>query len=225
VTRPRKPLSRRRGPGRPSGERAGQGRAALLAAARELMAEKGLPGVTLREVAQRAGVQPALVSYYFGGKQGLLRAVVEHVSSRTLERIAAALAREGDAQERLRGLLRSLLVGLTEDPYGPRLIMEQVLFGDEQVLDEFVASFARPNLELLRGLLESGEKEGTLREVDPMFLIPQALGGCIFFFLAEPVLRRLFGIVKITPELAERFADHAVEVLLRGISTRAGAPG
>jgi AcrR family transcriptional regulator len=212
---------RRRGPGRPAGSHAGAGQEALLRATRELMAEKGLPRVTVREVAERAGVQPALVNYYFGGKEGLLRAVVALVAGRALSRVQEAIAQQGSVEERLRALVRAAVGVLAEDPYAARLLTEQVLFGAEEVIDDFVERFARRNLEVIRELLESGREAGILRDVDPLFLVPSLLGGCLYFFLAAPLMRRLFGIEAISPELADGFADHAADVVLFGISARA----
>ena len=130
--------SRRRGPGRPAGGQGGEGQQALLLAARELMAEKGSPRVTVREVAERAGVQPALVNYYFGGKQGLLQAVASLVAGRLLERVQEGVAQEGSVEERLRSIMQAAVGILADDPYAPRLIAEQVLFGADQVIDDFV---------------------------------------------------------------------------------------
>jgi TetR/AcrR family transcriptional regulator len=210
----------RRGPGRPAGAQAGEGQEALLEAARLLMAEKGLPRVTLREVAERAGVKPALVNYYFGGKQGLLRAVVTEVSQRMLATIREAASVEGSVEERFRALIGAVVGFFAEEPYAPRLIMEQVLFGEEQMIDAFVEGYARPNLETMRSLLADGAARGEIREVDPLLLVPTLFGGCVFFFLASPVIQRLFGLDSITPELSQRLADHTVEVLLRGICAR-----
>jgi hypothetical protein len=39
----------------------------------------------------------------------------------------------------------------------------------------------------------------------------------VFFFLSHPLLARLFDLVRITPEVAMRFADHAADVVLHGI--------
>jgi AcrR family transcriptional regulator len=188
------------------------------------MAEKGLPRVTSREVAERAGVQPALVNYHFGSKEGLLRAVVALVATETLEGIRGAAALEGDVAERLRGLARAVVGQFSTSPYAPRLMFEQVLFGEESVLDEFVEHFARPNLETITSLLEAGVEAGEVREVEPLFLVPSLIGSIVFFFLAEPILRRLFGMEEITPELAERFAEHAAELVLHGIATPRGRP-
>jgi AcrR family transcriptional regulator len=211
---------RRRGPGRPPGGQGREGQQALLRAARELMAAKGSPRVTVREVAERAGVQPALVNYYFGGKEGLLRAVASLVAGRLLERVQAGVAQEGSVEERLRSIMHATVGILADDPYAPRLIAEQVLFGADEVIDEFVERFARRNLETIHGLLDAGREAGALREVEPMFLVPALFGSCLFFFLAAPIMRRLYGVSEITPELAERFADYVLDATLHGIATR-----
>jgi AcrR family transcriptional regulator len=211
--------ARRRGPGRPAGSDRGEGQEALLRAARELMAEKGLPRVTLREVAERAGVQPALVHYYFAGKRGLLRAVTTAVAGRMALALREAAAAPGGTEERVRRFVRAAVEVFAEEPYAPRLLAEQVLFGEAEAIEEFVEGYARHNLALVRGLLEEGVRRGDLRAVDPMFLVPSILGGCIFFFLAAPVIARLWKI-EIGPELARELADHTVDVLLHGISLR-----
>ena len=59
--------TRRRGR-RPGGE---DTRAALITAAREVFAESGYDGATVRGIAKRAGVDPAMVNHWFGGKEGL----------------------------------------------------------------------------------------------------------------------------------------------------------
>jgi len=170
--------------------------------------------------AERAGLQPALVNYYFGSKDELLRAVVADVAGRTLERVAESVATEGSPEERLRATLRAMIRSLAEEPYAPRLILEQVLFGGEEVIDEFAERFASRQMDLVGGLLRDGAESGAFRALDPRFMLPQLLGGAIFFFLGQPMLERLFGIEEVTPELAERYAEHYAETVLNGISAR-----
>lgn len=66
-----------RGPGRPSGAVPGKSRGTILAAARELFAEQGFIRTTTRAIASKAGVDPALVHYFFQTKAKLFAAVVE----------------------------------------------------------------------------------------------------------------------------------------------------
>lgn len=216
--RPSSRSPRSRGPGRPAGGRGRAGRDALLRAARALMTEKGLPRVTAREVAERAGVRPALVNYYFGGKQGLLQAVTAQVAGEMVERIRRTVEEEGSVQERLRSLIHGWVGAIANDPYAPRLIVEQVLLGDPETIDVFVERFGRANVANLTALFEEGRSRGETREVEPMFLIPALLGMCVFFFLAAPVHQRMFPTGPITPELARRFADHTADLVLHGVA-------
>ncbi|MEE8476704.1 MAG: TetR/AcrR family transcriptional regulator [Myxococcota bacterium] len=214
----RKSPRARKGPGRPAGSGSGEGRAALLRAARDLMAEKGLPHVTLREVADRAGVKPALVHYYFEGKRGLLDAVIAEVGGRALARMQQAIQSEGTPEQRLRAYIEGWVAGIAEDPYFPRLAAEHVLFSEDDVIDDFVERFVRPNLEMLRSLLDEGAASGAFREVDPRFLIPNIAGACLWFFLAAPLVRRVFDLDEITPEIVGQFAQSTSTLVLRGIA-------
>jgi len=68
--------SRRRGRGRPRGDAPGVTRDAIVSAAAAEFADHGYDGVSLRAVARRAGVDPALVHHYFEGKADLLAAAI-----------------------------------------------------------------------------------------------------------------------------------------------------
>jgi AcrR family transcriptional regulator len=119
-----------RTPGRPRGRRpAGEDtRAAILAAAREEFGAKGYVATSLRAVARRAGVDPALVHHYFDGKDDLFTATLDAPANPAAlvggivseagsldgvgERVVTtflALWDDPDAQDRLRGLLRNAL--------------------------------------------------------------------------------------------------------------------
>jgi AcrR family transcriptional regulator len=217
---PKASTPERRGPGRPAGGRSGEGREAILHAARELLAERGLPRVTLREVGERAGVQPALVNYYFGGKRELLREVVRGVAAQVRDRIATEALRPGDPSERLRHILHAVIGAFAEHPYAPRLLFEQVLFAEDETLDEFARDYARPNLEVVRALLEAGAREGSFREQDVETFGPQMIGMVFFFFLGWPLLSRVFDQGELGPELAERYASSAADLVLRGLEPR-----
>ena len=79
----------RRGPGRPRGGSAPETRDRILETARRVLAERGFPGATVREIASRAGVNPAMVHYYFGSKRGLHTALIERIAAELRGRVEA----------------------------------------------------------------------------------------------------------------------------------------
>ena len=212
-----------RRPGRPLDADGVRGRELLLEATRQLMIEKGLPRITVREVAQRAGVGPGLVNYYFGSKAGLLNAIMERQVNQARQVLQQAASAPGPIRERLRSYIKDTIRAMAADPYLPRLIVEQVLFADEDAIKRFARDFAGPNLEAVSNLVQSGIEAGEFRPVDPMYFVPTMMGSCIFFFLFMPILRQLLDVREVTPEMVETFAETASELFLNGLVRRAEA--
>ena len=71
----------------------------LLAAARHLFARRGLTGTSIRDIADEAGLNSSLISYYFDGKEGLYRACIEEVAQASLEMTRRVLSPPADAAE------------------------------------------------------------------------------------------------------------------------------
>jgi len=117
----------------------------LLVSAEQLFAERGFDGVSVRDITNAAGVNSALLGYYFGGKQGLLSEVYKRHCTPLI-------------QERLR-----LLKEFSETPKGPTL---------EQVLEAFIRpslevtidKHGRSNFTRLRAIL-SGENSALLERM------------------------------------------------------------
>ena len=89
--------------------------ARIVAAARASFAEHGWAGTTMRGVAREAGVDPALVTYYFSDKRGLLAASLEFPESFT-RGVAAAQAAQAAPLKRRGRVFMDTMLGLWEDP-------------------------------------------------------------------------------------------------------------
>jgi AcrR family transcriptional regulator len=76
-------------------ETSAESRARILAAAGELLAERGLRATTVNEVAERAGISHTSVSWHFGSKDGLAGAVTESAFAQVCARFAELGAQEG----------------------------------------------------------------------------------------------------------------------------------
>ncbi|MFK4441301.1 AcrR family transcriptional regulator [Caballeronia udeis] len=96
----------------PATER-GNTRERIVAAAEELFAQLSFDGVSLRNIALKSGVPVGLVSYHFGGKLGVYRAIFESRAPAIVEQREAGLALaelEEDPDRRLELILKALLL-------------------------------------------------------------------------------------------------------------------
>jgi AcrR family transcriptional regulator len=196
-------------------------REALLRAATELFARRGYDGVRLDALARRAGVNKALVSYYFGGKRNLYRAAIES-SFRELRSLAEGLSdRERPPME----LLRGFIYGFTElatkrRPHFPSLFLRETLSTGE-LAPEAVAH-AASILRAFRGVLKRGASQGSFRSVNPAELYLHLVGSLAFFFATEPARQRLArsGKLPVAAPSPRSYVTFVEGALARTLATR-----
>ncbi|MFC5186024.1 TetR/AcrR family transcriptional regulator [Actinomadura harenae] len=165
-------------------------RTRLLDAAVELIAESGWAATTSRSVAERAGVNNALVHYYFGSVDALRRAAVTHALESELEGPVLAILQADDT---LDGVLHAVGSLTREDAAtpGPRVLAEALVQGlRDPVLREQTATQLRAFRELLAARLAEDRAAGRLRgEADPAALavvLTALLDGLLLHRLADP---------------------------------------
>ncbi|WP_437590269.1 TetR/AcrR family transcriptional regulator [Sorangium sp. So ce1000] len=140
----------------------------LLEAAYALIAEKGLEGLRTRDIAARAGVNISTLHYYFGTKDALLVAIVEHVAEKFGEEQRRP-ADTGDAVAGLRAHLESAWRSFQDNPHLSTVLQELSLRArrDPAAQAAFRAVHKEWNL-AVEHLVRQGMRAGQLRsDLDP----------------------------------------------------------
>jgi AcrR family transcriptional regulator len=192
-------------------------RRALLRAGAELFSERGFDGVPIEEVADRAGVNKALISYHFRGKRGLYVAILESAFAAMAERLKAIEAGAIDARETLHGYVQAFGDVTRERPGFPTLFLREVLRAG---LEPAVLPHLLEIIGVSRRLAERGTREGLFRPVDPLLLHFGLVGSVVFFFATEPARRRAVaqGRVPFPMPDSSAFLRYLEELTLRGLA-------
>jgi AcrR family transcriptional regulator len=195
----------------------GATRRALVAAGAALFGETGYDGVSIEDVAARAGVNKALISYHFGGKRGLYAEVLADGFREIASRMEAAEAGAADARAALHDLLRAFDAFRRERPEFPGLFMREVLSTgiEPRVLPHLLAIIG-----VVRRIAERGAREGLFRRVDPLLVHFGLIGPLVFFAATEPARRRAAArhdVPFAMPDLPE-FSAYVEELTLRGLA-------
>jgi len=207
----------------PTASRAGEKRdpeatrRALLDAAAALFPEMGFNGVSVEDVAERAGVNKALISYHFGGKRGLYVAVLESAFSEMADRVVAVEARSGSVRVTLRRLLAAFESMTRERPDFPVLFLREALTaGIEPAVTPHLLRIMR----VTRRLAQRGVREGVFRPVDPLVFHLGLVGSLIFFFGTEKARTQATeeGRVPFRFPPGRRFLKHVEALTLRGLA-------
>ena len=193
ATRAKRKKSEPRRPGRPRAEEANQ-RERLLDAAVACFAADGVAATSLRSIALKAGVTPALVNYYFGSKELLLDAFVAERVTLVVQVLRENLLAAGDDP---RALITAFVGGIHDAvaryPWLPSLWVREVL-NEKGVLRDVLPKLIAPQVtHLLARMLVDAQKRGAIGpDLDPRLLIVSLVGLTMFPLAAEHLWRRVF---------------------------------
>lgn len=148
----------------------------LLDTAERLFAEHGFEGTSIRALAKEAGVNVAMVSYYFGSKEKLFEALVEHRSSSFLDKIKGLYDNIPDPWVRLERMVPVYVDRFLATPLFYRILYREASLSRRPELQKAVADFLMRNVNELRKVLLDGVEQGRFREVDVDLTIVSFVG-------------------------------------------------
>ena len=198
-----------------------QTRARLLEAAREVFAQHGFQGATVREICRRAEANVAAVSYHFGSKDELL---AEALNFAPLKAMQLANAQTGGSPEmRLRLFIRDFMLMLLDETDGstPCRIMARELADPTPALDQIVREAIAPLHEFLGKLVREIAGDG-IAEAELRRCMHSILGQCLYYRHSHPVLQRLQPRLCYSRKEIEAIAGHIADFSLAGISHISG---
>jgi TetR/AcrR family transcriptional regulator len=212
---------KRRGRGRPRAANAEDVREKLLSAARELFPRYGYRAVSSRQIGAAAGVNFAMIRYYFGGKPGLYREMLQGVLQPARDSLDAMSASRIPIQ--LGDVLASITRSWAANPWIAGFVVREVLAPDGPMRTMFLREFPERLAPIVERLVQGEIEAGKLRaDVDARLLVLSLVSLAIFPFLALPLTTRVFG-VRSDAEFVERFLRHTGELLARGVGPEAFA--
>jgi len=183
-------------PNRTQAERADQTRARILDAATREFSENGLMGARTEQIAEAAGVNKALLYYYFHGKEALYAAALEEVAKRVSANSMRALATGISAGEQLLHAALHHFDRIYSEPVFQKLMQQEMIRmtkGEPNGLSPLVELHFKPLGERTRAVIEEGIASGELVAVDAMQVMYSALGANVFYFLSAPMMRMMSG--------------------------------
>jgi AcrR family transcriptional regulator len=191
----------------------------IAEAAGEIFAERGFDGTTVRDICQRAGANIAAVNYYFGDKQRLYVEAVVRAHRWRMEQAALPEWSEGTPAETkladfITTFIRRVRTG-PEDTWHTKLMMREMAH-PTGACAELVQSSIRPQFEILLAIL---------RELLPSDVSSERLqltgfsivGQCLFYHLADPVVRNLLSSEEYSELNVAKLAQHILDFSLSSI--------
>ncbi|WP_136626531.1 TetR family transcriptional regulator [Bradyrhizobium macuxiense] len=189
----------------------------LLVAASELMIERASIEVSLSDIAQKSGVNAALVKYHFGNKDGLLLALLARDAATEMSQLEYLLAQPITPSAKLRLHIGGIIRAYHQFPYMNRLIHYLLHESTPEAADEVSKFFVAPLLEFHRRLLAEGIKVGEFRKIDPVFFYTSLIGACDHLFFGRHAMSRAVGVGPVTDEVCRDYIKHMEALIFGGV--------
>jgi len=199
-----------------------ESRAAILKAAVGEFAREGVAGARTDAIARSAGVNKALLYYYFKDKEALYEAVLDEVFGGVRTAIHSALSQSLTPRDRLMAYVRAHFDYIASNPLYPRIVHAEFLRAgrDPSRLQGVAKQYFRPIFSELSSLLKEGADTGDFRRVDAIHFIPSMIAVITFYFITAPIMKVIAGFDPMSPaRVAERRAA-VIDFISAGLFTR-----
>lgn len=167
----------------------------ILEAARRVFVRRGTSGARMQEIAAEAGVNPALLHYYFRSKERLAEAVFREAAGRLVPAVLRLLGSDATLEEKIERFVQLYIDTVRQHPFLPGYLLAELHHHPERLtsLKEAMglpaAEMAEALLQRLGGQLETMAAAGELRPIAPRQFIANLLALVIFPFAARPLLQ------------------------------------
>lgn len=157
---------------------------AILNAALAEFSHEGVAGARTEEIARNAGVNKALLYYYFKSKDDLYAAVLEQALAPFVEQVEAVLDRDDlSAKEKLLRYVETHFDYFGEAPLFPRLVQRELMqTGRNSTTSRVLEHYSRPFFAKLLKLIEQGCRTGEFRGCDAAQTVTSIVGVIAFYF-------------------------------------------
>ena len=165
----------------------------IFDAAHEVFTQKGMDGAKMQEIADRAGINKALLHYYYRSKEKLYETVARAIIGKALPAIRQVIESDQPLEDKLRRFIETYIDIISKNTFIPLFIISEI----NKHPDRFIDSVLPKDLPKPEQFFQQVQVEinaGRIRPIRPQHLIVNIISMCVFPFVGKPMIRILLGM-------------------------------
>jgi AcrR family transcriptional regulator len=162
----------------------------IVDAASKIFVLKGFDGARMQEIADEAGINKALLHYYFRTKDNLFEKVFEKIFGEVFSVIRKTVNSADDFEDFLEAFVFNYIDTLLSKPYLPQFVLHELNRNPQRMVELFQqGGFDR---EKLYKMIQTASEKKLISPQNPVHLVTNILALCVFPFIARPILQGAF---------------------------------
>lgn len=161
----------------------------ILAAAKVVFMTKGMAGARMQDIANEAGINKALLHYYFRNKEQLFEVIFEQATHDLFPRINQIIDSDLPLFKRIELFCEEYITVMTENPYLPMFVMYEMHQNPERFIRKMWTKHDAPRPGKFLEVIEKEIQKGTIKKISPLHLLMNMLSLTIFPFVGKPLFQ------------------------------------
>ena len=179
----------------------------IMEAAEKLFAEKGFDGTSVRDVAKEAGVNLAMISYYFGSKEKLMESLFKYRSQYiTLQLESMLQNKELSSLEKVYLLIDNYIEKIMKQQCFHKIMAREQMMHLNGSTTKLLHEMKKTNQELIQQLIIEGQKRGEFKKkVDIPLMMTTLIGTASHLVTTQHFYRKINGLESFPDERFQKY--------------------
>lgn len=191
----------------------------ILDAAKKVFIKQGLAGARMQDIADEAGINKALLHYYFRSKEKLFETIFADIAGRFLPRLNAILNSDRSLFEKINEFCAEYMDNVSRNPFIPLFVINEMNKQPKEFVKRLFSG-EKPRLDKFFLQLNEAIKRNEIKPIDPFELIINTVSLCVFPFLARPLILIVSGASETEfKQLIEERKKTVPQLIINSIKT------
>lgn len=164
----------------------------ILEAAKKVFILRGLAGARMQDIADEAGINKALLHYYFRSKDKLFETIFAEVARRFLPRLSEIIQSDLGLFEKIEAFCEEYIDNVSKNPFIPLFVMNELNRQPREFIKK-VFGEEKPWFQIFIKDVQEAVRKKEIRPIEPLHLLVNTVALCVFPFLAKPMMQMISG--------------------------------
>jgi len=163
-------------------------------AAKSVFVRNGYSGARMQDIADEAGINKALLHYYFRSKEKLFELIFFEVFDVVIPQLKATVSTDQLVAEKIKAFVSTYIDVIQANPHVPIFILHELSQGADRFVEKLKQRQVLPEMAQFMLQLMSEMEAGKVKSFQPLHLFMNIISMCAFPFVAKPLLQAVSGL-------------------------------